>query len=185
MFDVLLINGKIVDGTGRSAYQSDLGIKDGKISSIGDLSAASSEKTIDVKGLVVSPGFIDIHTHSDMTHLVDPRAESQIRQGITTEVIGQCGYSLAPRADESRQSTSDRQGNAESGIWCSYAEYLEVMDKAEIATNVVGIVGHGALREAVMGPNQPRLATDTEVADMVNLLKKSLEEGAFGMSTGL
>lgn len=120
-----------------------------------------------------------------MTHLVDPRAESQIRQGVTTEVIGQCGYSLAPRADENRQSTSGRTGGKDKDTWYSYAEYLEVMDKAEIATNVIGIVGHGALREAVMGPNQPRLATDTEVADMVTLLEKSLEEGAFGMSTGL
>ena len=91
MFDVLIINGNIVDGTGRSSYISDLGIKDGKIVAIGDLSASSAEKTIDAKGLVVAPGFIDIHTHSDMTHLIDPRAESQIRQGVTTEVIGQCG----------------------------------------------------------------------------------------------
>ena len=185
MLDVLITNGNIVDGTGRSSYLSDLGIKDGKITAIGDLSASSSEKTIDAAGLVVAPGFIDIHTHSDMSLLADPRAESQIRQGVTTEVIGQCGTSLAPCTDESRKPIFGRKGSADLGTWYSYSELLEVMDNAGIATNVVGMVGHGALRNVVMGLNAPRAATDEEVADMVSLLEKSLEEGAFGMSTGL
>ena len=137
MFDVLITNGNMVDGTGRSAYLSDLGLKDGKITAIGDLSASSSEKTIDATGLVVAPGFIDIHTHSDMPLLADPRAESQIRQGVTTEVIGQCGASLAPCTDESRKSIFGRMGSADLGTWYSYADLLEVMDNAGIATNVV------------------------------------------------
>ncbi|MCP4750465.1 MAG: D-aminoacylase [Proteobacteria bacterium] len=185
MYDVLIINGNIVDGTGRNSYFSDLGIKDGKIAAIGDLSSSSSEKTIDATGLVVAPGFIDIHTHSDMSLLLDPRAESQIRQGVTTEVIGQCGVSLAPRTGESRKPISGGTGHRDLGAWCSYAELLEAMDRAGIATNVVGMVGHGALRNVIMGPNEPRPATDEEVADMVSLLEKSLEEGAFGLSTGL
>ena len=144
MFDALIINGNIVDGTGRSSYLSDLGIKDGKIAAIGDLSASPSEKIIDATGLIVSPGFIDIHTHSDIPLLADPRAESQIRQGVTTEVIGQCGASLAPYTDEMWESITGKAGNKNSGTCHSYAELLEVMDKARIATNVVGVVGHGS-----------------------------------------
>ena len=185
MFDVLITNGNIVDGTGRSSYLSDLGIKDGKITAIGDLSTSPSENKIDATGLVVAPGFIDIHTHSDMPLLADPRAESQIRQGVTTEVIGNCGASLAPCTDESRKYILDSRDLPDLGTWYSYAELLEVMDNAKIATNVVGLVGHGALRNVVMGPKAPRPATDEEVTDMVSLLEKSMEEGAFGMSTGL
>lgn len=120
-----------------------------------------------------------------MTLIADPRAESQIRQGVTTEVIGQCGVSLSPCTDETRKSLFSKLGIPVFGTWNSYAEMLAVMDQANIATNVVGMLGHGALRETVMGLNEPRPATDEEVVDMTKLLKKSLEEGAFGMTTGL
>ncbi len=183
-FDTILRNGSIVDGTGRSRYVADLGVRDGTVAVIGDLSAAQAVQTIDVTDLIVAPGFIDIHTHSDLTHLLDPRAESQIRQGVTTEVIGQCGISLAPSTDESLKARG-RVGSGDLGTWHSYGEYLEVLDKAQPGTNVVGVVGHGALREVVMGLNEPRPATDDEVAAMVALLEESLEAGAFGMSTGL
>lgn len=184
-FDTIIKNGSIVDGSGRNSYVADLAIKDGKIAAMGDLAGAKAPNIIDAPGLLVTPGFIDIHTHSDATLLIDPRAESQIRQGVTTEVIGQCGTSLAPCSDETRNSGLLKMFGTDLGTWNSFAEYLEVMDSAKTATNVVGIVGHGTLREVVMGPNQPRLATDEEIADMVSLLAKSLEEGAFGMSTGL
>ena len=185
MFDILIKNGHIVDGSGQPAYTGDIGITDGRISATGDLSNADADQTVDATGMMVTPGFIDIHTHSDMTVLLDPRAESQIRQGVTTEVVGQCGISLAPCTDESRKSIFARIGDSESGNLYSYAELLEAMDRANIATNIVGMVGHGALREIVMGMNAPRPATDDEVADMVKLMEKSLEEGAFGFTTGL
>ncbi|MBF0279487.1 MAG: D-aminoacylase [SAR324 cluster bacterium] len=185
MFDTLIRNGTVVDGTGRDSYVSDLGIKGGKITAIGDLSSSFAENTINAERMIVAPGFIDIHTHSDMPLLADPRAESQIRQGVTTEVIGNCGLSLAPCTDESRESMLDSKGYPELDTWNSYGELLEVMDKANIATNVVGLVGHGALRSVVMGLQAPRTATGEEVTEMVSLLEQSLEEGAFGMSTGL
>lgn len=184
-FDTIFRNGSIIDGTGKRAYVADLGVSNGCIAAIGDLSSAQSSQTIDAGDKILTPGFIDIHTHSDFTHLHDPRAESQIRQGVTTEVIGQCGTSLAPCSDEGFRALSGRFGHLDAGPWNSYADYLEVLEGANPATNIVGIVGHGALREAVMGLNQPRLATEDEVTAMVRLLEESLEAGAFGMSTGL
>lgn len=185
MYDIYIKNGTIIDGSGQPGYSGDVAIKDGQICAIGNMELAEARKTIDATGLIVAPGFIDLHTHSDGTLLVDPRAESQIRQGVTTEVIGQCGVSLAPCTDESRKATFAKMGSPDFGTWHSYADLLNVMDKAGIATNVVGMVGHGALRSAIMGHNVFRLATDREVADMVLLLEQSLEEGAFGLTTGL
>ena len=95
-FDVLIRGGLVVDGTGDAGYTADIGIAGDRVTAIGDLSAAQAADDIDAAGKVVAPGFIDIHTHSDFAHFVDPRAESQIRQGVTTEAIGQCGMSLGP-----------------------------------------------------------------------------------------
>jgi N-acyl-D-aspartate/D-glutamate deacylase len=185
MFDLFIKGGTIIDGSGQTGYRADIGINAGRITAIGNIGDSESHQTIDATGLYVVPGFIDIHTHSDFTHLVDPRAESQIRQGVTTEVIGQCGTSLAPCTDESRKAMFQKIGAPDMGSWNSYADLLKVMDNAGIATNVVGMVGHGALRETIMGLNEPRSATDDEIAGMVKLLEKSLEEGAFGLTTGL
>ncbi len=185
MFDLLIKDGMIIDGSGQPGFIGDVGITNEQVTAVGNLGTSEAGKVIEAKGLVVTPGFIDIHTHSDMTQMADPRAESQIRQGVTTEVIGQCGVSLAPCTDESRKSLFGRLGMPDMGTWNSYSELLEVMDGARIATNVVGMVGHGALREMVMGSNAPRPATDDEVAAMVKLLEQSMEEGAFGWTTGL
>jgi len=185
MFDLLLKGGTIVDGSGQPAYAGDVGIRDGRITAVGILDSVEAGQVTDTAGLIVAPGFIDIHTHSDMTLLADPRAESQIRQGVTTEVIGQCGFSMAPSTEESRKAMFSSRGLPDFGNWKSYADYLDLMDQAKTATNVVGMVGHGALREVVMGPSAPRPATDEEVVEMVKLLDKCLEEGAFGLTTGL
>jgi N-acyl-D-aspartate/D-glutamate deacylase len=184
-FDVLIRGGLVVDGTGSPGVVADVGIVDDRITAIADLSAAEAATEIDAAGQIVAPGFIDIHTHSDLAHFVDPRAESQVRQGVTTEAIGQCGISLAPCTSEHRSALFASTGSAEHGHWHTYGELLAAMDEANIATNVVGMVGHGALRTAVMGPDAPRPATDDEVADMVDLLRHSLDEGAFGFTTGL
>ncbi len=184
-FDVLIRGGLVVDGSGRPGSIDDVAVVDGRIAAIGDLSGATAAKEIDATGKVVAPGFIDIHTHSDMAHFIDPRAESQIRQGVTTEAIGQCGISLAPCTPESRSALFAQTGSNEVGHWHTYGELLAAMDDARIATNVVGMVGHGALRTAAMGPNEPRPATTDEVAEMERMLRQSLEEGAFGFTTGL
>ncbi|MCP5025686.1 MAG: D-aminoacylase [Actinomycetia bacterium] len=184
-YEVLIRGGLVIDGTGGPGSIADVGVVGGRIAVIDDLSAASAAREIDAAGQVVAPGFIDIHTHSDLAHFVDPRAESQVRQGVTTEAIGQCGMSLAPCTPEHRTALFESTGSREHGNWLTYGQLLEAMDEAHIATNVVGMVGHGALRTAVMGPDAPRPATDEEVVDMVALLRQSLEEGAFGFTTGL
>ncbi|MCP3936237.1 MAG: D-aminoacylase [Actinomycetia bacterium] len=184
-FDVLIRGGLVVDGSGRTGSVNDVAVTDGRVVVIDDLSGAEAAVEIDASGKVVAPGFIDIHTHSDMAHFVDPRAESQIRQGVTTEAIGQCGISLAPCTPHNRAALFAQIGSWEHGHWHTYGELLEAMDDAHIATNVVGMVGHGALRTAVMGPNEPRPATDDEIAEMERMLRQSLEEGAFGFTTGL
>ena len=185
MFDILIKGGKIVDGSGQPGYVGDIGIKKDQITSMGKLDGAEAEQVIDAAGLVVTPGFIDIHTHSDASLFADPRSESQIRQGVTTEVIGQCGFSLAPCTDESRKSAFGQFGIPGVGEWNTYGEMLQEMDDIKPATNVVGMVGHGALRKTVMGPNAPRPATEEEVSEMKKWIDQSLEEGAFGMTTGL
>jgi len=185
MFDILIKGGMVVDGSGQPPFTGDIGVKESRIAAVGDLADVAARQVIDAAGLTVTPGFIDIHTHSDITLFFDPRAESQIRQGVTTEVIGQCGSSLAPCTDESRVETFARLGLPDLGCWKSYAELLEAMDKAHNATNLVGMVGHGALRELTMGMNASRPATEAEVQAMVKLTEQVLEEGAFGVSTGL
>jgi N-acyl-D-aspartate/D-glutamate deacylase len=185
MFDLLIENGFIVDGSGQPGFTGDVGITHDRVVAMGELGSSEAREIIDATGLVVAPGFVDIHTHSDLTLIVDPRAESQIRQGVTTEVIGQCGASLAPCTDESRKARLLSMGAPDHGTWKSYAELLDVMDQAGIATNVVGMVGHGALRDVVMGPDAPRPATGEEIEAMVRLLEQALEEGAFGLTTGL
>ncbi|MBT5139463.1 MAG: D-aminoacylase [Acidimicrobiaceae bacterium] len=184
-YDIVIRGGLVVDGSGGPGVIQDVGIRDGRVVALDDLSAANGAREIDAAGKVVAPGFIDIHTHSDMAHLIDPRAESQIRQGVTTEAIGQCGMSLAPCTPDHRSALFGSLGAKEQGNWNTYGELLSAMDEAHIATNVVGMVGHGALRTAVMGPDAPRPADDAEVAEMVELLRQSLDEGAFGFTTGL
>jgi N-acyl-D-amino-acid deacylase len=185
MFDLLVKGGQIVDGSGQPAYTGDIAVRNGKISVIGELAFVDAAQVIDAGGLIVTPGFIDVHTHSDFSPFADPRAESQIRQGVTTEVTGQCGVSLAPCTEETRSGTFAKLGYPDMGDWQRYAELLELMDNVGNATNHVGMVGHGALREMTMGLNAPRPATDDEVAGMVKLLEQALEEGAFGFTTGL
>ena len=184
-FETIIRGGTVLDGTGTPGRLLDVGIDSGRIAILDDLGSATAAETIDATGKFVAPGFIDIHTHSDLSHFIDPRAESQIRQGVTTEAIGQCGTSLAPCTAESRPAVFAAMGSKERGHWHTYAELLAEMDAARIATNVVGFVGHGALRAVVMGVDQPRPADDTEVVEMVRLLEESLEAGAFGLSTGL
>ncbi len=185
-FDAVIRNGLVVDGTGAPARSVDVGIVGDRITALDDLSdAPTAAVDIDAAGKVVAPGFIDIHTHSDLSHLVDPRAESQIRQGVTTEAIGQCGISLAPCTPEHRTALFRSTGSRPTGHWHTYAELLDEMDEARIATNVVGMVGHGALRTAVMGPDAPRPAEQHEIDEMCGLLADSLEAGAHGFTTGL
>lgn len=185
VYDTIIEGGSVIDGTGADAYYSDIGIKDDRIAAIGDLSSAQAAVRHDCRGLTVAPGFIDIHTHSDYTLLVDGRADSQICQGVTTEVIGQCGFSCAPlkRAAGARAVI----GYVELGMdvtWRTFGEYLDRLEQARPAVNVAAFVGHGAIHRAVMG-DDAKAPTESDLSAMVKLTEQAFDDGAKGLSTGL
>ncbi len=185
MLDLVVSGGTVVDGTGALGIRTDIGVTGDRITAIGDLAAAESHSTLDATGMVVAPGFIDIHSHSDFTLLVDPRAQSAIAQGVTTEVIGNCGHGCAPLTEPERY-----WGNIYGHVpgfpteWRTTAEYLNRMDEGRPAVNIAALVPNGNLRLAsVADPGKP--ATPREVATMVHHLEEGLDAGAFGYSTGL
>lgn len=185
MFDTIIKRGTIIDGTGSAGFTGDVGIQGDQIEEIGDLGDAKTHRRIDASGLTVTPGFIDIHTHSDFSLLVNGKAESQIHQGVTTEVVGNCGHSCAPCADKARLKASIFGYHSSTEItWSTFDEYLTAMEAQKLGVNVAAYVGHGTLRIAVMG-GESRAASNNEVIEMGRLLDESLESGATGFSTGL
>ena len=185
MFDLLIENGKIVDGSGRASLDTDIAIDHGRIAVIGKLDKALAHSTIDASGMYVSPGFIDLHSHSDFTLLLDSRAESFVRQGVTTEVIGNCGMSAAPlkHHDDLRRNVFCYSEPFELR-WSSTNEYFNMLEDNGLGINVAPLIGHAALRSYVMGFDQ-RWAIVDEQADMEQLLTGCMEVGAWGMSSGL
>ena len=184
--DILLRGGTVVDGTGEPGYAADVAIADGRIVAIGDLSPSEAHRVIDVTGLVVAPGFIDIHTHSDLTVIVDPRCESKVRQGVTTDVTGNCGSSPFPLAPERIELHRNHLQEIDESVlgWTDLAGYSQVIERRPISFNVAPLVGHGTLRTAGMGHDR-RAPTPQELATMKQLLVEQLTQGAFGFSTGL
>ena len=186
MFDTILEGGTVFDGTGRPGRIADIGIAGERIAFIGDLGDADAGERTDVAGLAVSPGFIDLHTHSDFTLAADGRAQSQVHQGVTTEVIGQCGFSCAPVRSASDVAVM-APGFAEGMIdvdWSTFAGYLDHLERLEIGVNVAAFVGHGSIHRAVLG-DELRPASDDELDEMKTLLEESMEAGAYGLSSGL
>ena len=185
-FDTILENGIIYDGTGNDGYVADLGIENGRIEHIGQLKDASCENRINIAGLALTPGFIDLHTHSDFTLVVNGKAESQVHQGVTTEAIGQCGHSVAPlcHRDEIAKRAVGYVADADTEGWQSFGEYLDTLEKQPLGVNVAAFVGHGTIHHAVMGDDL-RLPEPEEVDQMAALVEQSLEGGALGFSTGL
>ena len=184
MFDILLRGGEILDGTGAPAYRADIGIKDGRIAAIG-IALGDAAETLDATGQIIAPGFIDIHTHSDFVLLVDGRADSQVCQGVTLEVIGQCGFSCAPFTGE--MSPSQLIGFHDAGVevnWRSFGDYLERLDAQSLGVNVAAMVGHGAIRQAIKCDAVTPTTAD-EMKAMTRLAEQAFEAGAIGFSTGL
>jgi N-acyl-D-amino-acid deacylase len=186
LLDLLLTGGVLIDGTGSPPYPTDVGIVKGHIVALGTLREREAHQVFDVSGLFVTPGFIDIHAHSDLTVLVDPRAESKVRQGVTTDVSGQCGLSAAPLAGEAREELgvwAARFGLEQPG-WQSLSDYLEAIERQGVALNFGTLVGHANLRYGVMGSSD-RSPTPAEQQAMAGMLAQALEEGALGLSSGL
>ncbi len=183
MFDVVIINGSVIDGTGSPAARRDVGVAGGRIAGIGDFKDAPAAVTIDADGKYVCPGFIDTHSHSDTYLLIEPSAPSKIYQGITTEVVGNCGASAAPLVSENHMP-SDWSDKKYPGRWRTTAEFRRLLEEAVPALNVVMLVGHNTLRRGIAGyENRP--LTESEMQTMIKLLEESLGEGARGFSTGL
>lgn len=186
MFDIIIKGGEVVDGTGASPFSADVGIRDGRIGAVGSLETKAAQ-VINARGLLVAPGFIDMHSHSDLALLLNPRAESKIRQGITTEVIGNCGSSPAPAKEETLdllKAELDIESLQLHWDWLSMGEYLKRLEKQGIALNIVPLIGHGTIRTAVMG-FENRAPNDAEMKEIKELIRQAMEEGAFGLSTGL
>ncbi|MGB3554859.1 MAG: amidohydrolase family protein [Jannaschia sp.] len=186
MFDTILADGLVHDGTGSDGTRTDIGIRDGRIAEIGDLSGVEAARRVDLDGLCVSPGFIDLHTHSDFTLMADGRAQSQVHQGVTTEVIGQCGFSAAP-VTNARDAKIMSPGFTEGMVdidWNSFGEYLDHLDRMPLGVNVAAFVGHGTVHRAVLG-DALRPADDAELDRMKALVDESIDGGAYGFSTGL
>jgi N-acyl-D-amino-acid deacylase len=180
-FDLLLSGGTLVDGTGAPRRLADVGIRAERVVAVGDLRRYEAQRRLDVSGLFVAPGFIDIHAHSELTLLVDPRAASKVRQGITTEISGQCGLSATPLLGQARDELcvwASRLG-LEPG-WNSLADYFGIIESQGLALNFGTLTGHGNLRNAVMD-STARSPTETELDAMARMLAQSLEEGALGL----
>ena len=180
-------NGTIVDGSGRSAFVGDVCVEGDRIVDVirresGE--APRGETEIEAAGCLVTPGFVDAHAHSDAYLVIEPSAPSKISQGITTEVNGQCGGSVAPRYGEARLSGDWAAILGERLTWRSLAEYREVLAQAHPAINTVQFVGHNTLRSSVVG-YAGRQARADELKAMERLLEQSLDEGGWGLTTGL
>ena len=187
MLDIIIKEGYVVNGTGNPWYKADIGIKEDRINKMGSITG-ESKRVISADNLFVCPGFIDIHSHSDFSLLINPLAESKIRQGVTTEVIGNCGNSAAPLNDDVKENL--RKSNSlviEAEIdlnWITMREYFDRLKTQGIALNVAALIGHGTIRANVMGfENRPPRKSESE--EMKTLTEKAMEDGAFGLSSGL
>lgn len=193
MFDLLIKNGCIVDGSGEKQYKADLAVQDGLIRAIAPaIDPGLNRQLIDAAGCAVSPGFIDIHSHSDFTFLSNPQADSKIRQGVTTEVVGHCGFTAAPVSavhfDELMQylvnTVAVSEQEKQRWRWPNQCSYLNEVAGGKTVVNLASLVGHGTIRVAVMG-FACRKPAEHELWEMGRLLEEELKEGLWGLSTGL
>ncbi len=188
-FEIVLTNARIVDGCGNPWYRGDLAIQAGQIAALGPVGSLSGKESFDLEDCYLSPGFIDVHTHSDLTILVNRRAESAVRQGATTHIIGNCGLSPAPVQAEHLEEMKYYWGEISnqpeiSWEWRSFGEYLDTIQSGGLAINLGSLIGHSALRMAVMGL-EDRPTSPSELEKMKTHLREALQSGAYGLSTGL
>ena len=184
-YDIIIANGRVVDGTGAPWFRGDVGLRGDRIAAVGDLSAATSRLRVDASGLVVAPGFIDMLGQSEFSVLVDNRAASKMTQGITTEVTGE-GTSIAPVNDRMVELASPAYKHY--GIvadWRTLAEYFKRLDeRTHPAINLATFVGAGGIRNYVVGEDD-RPATPQELDRMKELVAQAMEDGALGVSSSL
>jgi N-acyl-D-amino-acid deacylase len=181
-YDLVIIGGSVLDGNGTPAVTTDIGVRDGKIATIGNLRDAEARQRIDASGLTVAPGFIDMHNHSDYTILVEPKAESMIRQGVTTMVLGE-----SRSAGPVKTGANDDPRSRADGVtvdWTTLGGYFEKLERQHMATNIASYVGEEQVWTYVKGYGQSA-ATPSELDDMKKLVAQAMQEGAMGLSTAL
>lgn len=196
-YDLIISGGTIIDGTGAAAYQADVAVSNGRIQRIGKLDGDNAARRIDAAGKLVTPGFVDLHTHLDAQVGWDPLMTSSSYHGVTTALIGNCGVTFAPVGEKNRRYLAELMESVEDisadaimdGLpwnWTSYGEYLDSVQALKPALNIVGLAGHSAIRYEAMGDKsmdegvQP---DDRELAQITRMVKQSVEEGAVGFST--
>ena len=185
MLDLVVRGGTIVDGSGTPGFPGDLAIESGRIVGMGNIPKTETALELDATGMLVTPGFIDIHSHSDFTLLVDPRAQSAVFQGVTTELIGNCGHGCAPITEPNRFTGNIYGYDPSVEIdWHTMTEYLDRLESTRPCINVATLVPNGNLRIAAMD-DPGSIASPKDVQSMGMLLEESLEAGAYGYSNGL
>jgi N-acyl-D-amino-acid deacylase len=188
MFDLVLAGGRVVDGTGSPWFRADVGVRGDRIAAVGALGRAETRRRLAVADRVVAPGFVDTHVHADLALLADPLHEAAIRQGVTTYLLGQDGVAMAPASpdtlDYMRRYTAGFSGRFEvPDRWSSMAEYLRCFDR-RTAVNVACLIPNGNVRMDVMGL-APRAPTPDELRAMRHIVRRAMEDGAVGLSSGL
>src|SRR3954454_8187135 len=184
-WDILIRGGMVVDGSGGPGEIADVAVEGGRIAALGPALSGAAARVMDAEGLAVAPGFIDIKTHSDFVLPINPKAESKVRQGVTTEIIGHCGFSVAPCLPGKVQALADYLSGG--APWLPFREttFPEYLDSfPAVAVNAGMLVGHNTLRLMAMGL-EDRAPTPDELAQMIALLEEGLSAGALGMSAGL
>ncbi|MGE5226481.1 MAG: N-acyl-D-amino-acid deacylase family protein [Planctomycetaceae bacterium] len=186
-YDLLLRGARVVDGTGSPWRRDDVGVAGDRIVAVGRLDPADARSVLDAEDRYLAPGFVDIHTHSDIGILQDPSAENIVRQGVTTHVTGNCGVSPAPVAEATRALAQEQfpdYGHPVAYAWSTFGEYLAAVETAGVGVNVAPLIGHGTVRLAVLGYDQRR-PEPGELETMRAHVEEAMRAGAFGMSTGL
>ncbi len=193
MLNIKIMNGTVIDGTGAKAYRADIGIQDGRITVIGDLKDVAGEIVIDATGKIVAPGFIDMHTHSDISMLLDDTADSMLRNGVTTNLCGNCGEGIVPISKEHKDiMVKYMRSSVIPGIypegyeypWATFREYHDYIQRNPPLINMASLVPHGPVRMSVMGMGDGT-ADGKQLDHMRALVREGMEAGAFGLSTGL
>lgn len=194
-FDLILKNGDIIDGTGNPWFKSDVGIKDRKIARISPVPLDEADRVIDAKGLLICPGFMNLHSHTDSTILAHNNAENCLAMGLVTELVGNCGSSVAPITESYREYVRARMKGRSFSLkeeevdWLTLGEWIKRVEARGVGINIAPMIGHGSVRSAVMGVEgqggERIVPTEEEMKQMKALVDQAMKDGAFGLSTGL